>query len=193
MLGATAGPAIRMSPYCPCQAPPTAVPPGPARMPRDDRLRRRRPASSPSRARPAGADGRSWTCPSRRIAGPDGGPASSGGRSGARCRACAIRAGSWRSLLLSLVFAVVAAGLIARGEAAGADARAYWAGVRIWLNGGNPYTRPARSCRTSTPRGCCRCSRRGRSCRGTSPGSSGAAGRSCSCSGRSTGRIAAGR
>ena len=29
--------------------------------------------------------------------------------------------------------------MIARGEAAGADARAYWAGVRIWLNGGDPY------------------------------------------------------
>ena len=29
--------------------------------------------------------------------------------------------------------------LIARGEAAGADARAYWAGVRLWLNGGDPY------------------------------------------------------
>ena len=36
-------------------------------------------------------------------------------------------------------FAVLAAGLIARGEAGGADARAYWAGVRIWLNGGDPY------------------------------------------------------
>ena len=29
--------------------------------------------------------------------------------------------------------------MIARGEAGGADARAYWAGVRIWLNGGDPY------------------------------------------------------
>ena len=42
-------------------------------------------------------------------------------------------------LLLSLTFAIVLAGLIARGEAGGADARAYWAGVRIWLNGGDPY------------------------------------------------------
>ncbi len=42
-------------------------------------------------------------------------------------------------LLLSLTFAVVLSGLIARGEAGGADARAYWAGVRIWLNGGDPY------------------------------------------------------
>lgn len=33
----------------------------------------------------------------------------------------------------------MAAGLIARGDAAGADARAYWAAVRIWLNGGDPY------------------------------------------------------
>lgn len=29
--------------------------------------------------------------------------------------------------------------MIGRGEAAGADARAYWAGVRIWVNGGDPY------------------------------------------------------
>ena len=42
-------------------------------------------------------------------------------------------------LLLSLTFAIVLSGLIARGEAGGADARAYWAGVRIWLNGGDPY------------------------------------------------------
>jgi hypothetical protein len=42
-------------------------------------------------------------------------------------------------LLLSLTFSLLAAGMIGRGEAAGADARAYWAGVRIWLNGGDPY------------------------------------------------------
>src|SRR6187455_1839839 len=42
-------------------------------------------------------------------------------------------------LLLSLTFAIVLSGMIARGEAGGADARAYWAGVRIWLNGGDPY------------------------------------------------------
>jgi len=42
-------------------------------------------------------------------------------------------------VLLSVVFALVLSGLIARGEAGGADARAYWAGVRIWLNGGDPY------------------------------------------------------
>lgn len=41
--------------------------------------------------------------------------------------------------ILILVFATFGAGLIARGELAGADARAYWAGVRIWLNGGDPY------------------------------------------------------
>ena len=39
----------------------------------------------------------------------------------------------------TIVGGIFAAGLIARGEAAGADARAYWAGVRIWLNGGDPY------------------------------------------------------
>ena len=42
-------------------------------------------------------------------------------------------------LILSLTFAMILSGLIARGEAGGADARAYWAGVRIWLNGGDPY------------------------------------------------------
>src|SRR4051794_10905505 len=42
-------------------------------------------------------------------------------------------------VLLSLAFALVLSGMIARGEAGGADARAYWAGVRIWLNGGDPY------------------------------------------------------
>ncbi len=41
--------------------------------------------------------------------------------------------------LLVAVFALMIAGLLARGEAAGADARAYWAAVRIWLNGGDPY------------------------------------------------------
>jgi hypothetical protein len=42
-------------------------------------------------------------------------------------------------VLLSVTFSLMAAGLLARGDAAGADARAYWAGVRIWLNGGDPY------------------------------------------------------
>ena len=53
--------------------------------------------------------------------------------------------------------------------------------------------RPAHSCRTSMRHGCCRRSRRGRCCRGTSPGSSGGEGRSCSSSGRSPGRTAAAR
>lgn len=41
--------------------------------------------------------------------------------------------------LLIVTFGLTMAGMIARGEAAGADARAYWAGVRFWLNGGDPY------------------------------------------------------
>jgi hypothetical protein len=41
--------------------------------------------------------------------------------------------------LLIITFGCLAAGLIARGEPAGADARAYWAAVRIWLGGGDPY------------------------------------------------------
>jgi hypothetical protein len=42
-------------------------------------------------------------------------------------------------ILLSLTFAFVLSGMLVRGEAGGADARAYWGGVRIWLNGGDPY------------------------------------------------------
>ncbi len=42
-------------------------------------------------------------------------------------------------LVLILTFGSVTAAMIGRGDLAGADARAYWAGVRIWLNGGNPY------------------------------------------------------
>ncbi len=42
-------------------------------------------------------------------------------------------------VILALVFGLGVAGLVARGEAAGADARAYWAAVRIWLAGGDPY------------------------------------------------------
>src|SRR5688572_922371 len=42
-------------------------------------------------------------------------------------------------VLLSLTFSLLAAGMIGRGEAAGADARAYWAGVRMWIHGGDPY------------------------------------------------------
>jgi hypothetical protein len=45
-------------------------------------------------------------------------------------------------VLLILVLGFLGSGLIARGEAGGADARAYWAGVRIWFAGGDPY-RPA--------------------------------------------------
>jgi Glycosyltransferase family 87 len=41
--------------------------------------------------------------------------------------------------LLIVTFGFLAAGIVGRGEPAGADARAYWAGVRIWLNGGDPY------------------------------------------------------
>jgi hypothetical protein len=41
--------------------------------------------------------------------------------------------------LLGLAAGVVLAALIARGEAAGADARAYWAAGRVMLGGGDPY------------------------------------------------------
>lgn len=41
--------------------------------------------------------------------------------------------------LLIVTFGCLAAGIVARGEPAGADARAYWAAVRVWLGGGDPY------------------------------------------------------
>jgi hypothetical protein len=42
-------------------------------------------------------------------------------------------------VILGCVAGFVLAGLIARGEAAGADTRAYWAAGRLWLSGGDPY------------------------------------------------------
>ncbi|HEX7471454.1 MAG TPA: glycosyltransferase family 87 protein [Candidatus Limnocylindrales bacterium] len=41
--------------------------------------------------------------------------------------------------ILIVVGGLLAAAIVARGDPAGADARAYWAAVRIWLNGGDPY------------------------------------------------------
>jgi hypothetical protein len=41
--------------------------------------------------------------------------------------------------LLALAGGIGLAGMFARGELAGVDARAYWAAVRIWMNGGDPY------------------------------------------------------
>jgi len=43
------------------------------------------------------------------------------------------------ALMLGFVAGFTLACLIARGEAAGADAHAYWAAGRLWLNGGDPY------------------------------------------------------
>ena len=42
-------------------------------------------------------------------------------------------------VLLGVLAGFMLAGLIARGEPAGADARAYWAAGRLWVNGGDPY------------------------------------------------------
>jgi hypothetical protein len=44
--------------------------------------------------------------------------------------------------LLALTFGLMAAFLVARGSAAGADAFAYWSGVRVWLAGADPYAPP---------------------------------------------------
>jgi hypothetical protein len=41
--------------------------------------------------------------------------------------------------LLAIAGGLGLAGMWARGELGGGDARAYWAAVRIWLNGGDPY------------------------------------------------------
>jgi len=41
--------------------------------------------------------------------------------------------------LLVVVFALAIAGMLARGDTAGSDAQAYWAAVRLWLDGGDPY------------------------------------------------------
>ena len=99
----------------------------------------RRRNSVPSRAR-RGVAAASWsTCPTWSIAARVVGRASSDGPFAARSHVCTTAGASWRSSLLSLTFALILSGMMARGEAGGADARAYWAGVRIWLNGGDPY------------------------------------------------------
>lgn len=41
--------------------------------------------------------------------------------------------------ILIIAFALAIAGMTARGDVAGADAQAYWAAVRLWIEGGNPY------------------------------------------------------
>ena len=42
-------------------------------------------------------------------------------------------------VLLGIAGAAVVVWLVARGDLVGADARAYWGGVRVWLDGGDPY------------------------------------------------------
>ncbi len=42
-------------------------------------------------------------------------------------------------VILVIPLALTLAGMAARGGTAGADAQAYWAAVRLWLEGGNPY------------------------------------------------------
>jgi hypothetical protein len=45
--------------------------------------------------------------------------------------------------ILGIVAGLLIVAGIARGELVGADARAYWAAVRIWLGGGDPFNPPA--------------------------------------------------
>jgi hypothetical protein len=42
-------------------------------------------------------------------------------------------------VLIAAWFGLAIAGMVARGDNAGSDAQAYWAAVRIWLEGGDPY------------------------------------------------------
>ena len=44
--------------------------------------------------------------------------------------------------ILAVAGAAIAVWLIARGDLVGADARAYWGGVRLWLGGGDPLDPP---------------------------------------------------
>jgi len=46
-------------------------------------------------------------------------------------------------VLIALAGSAILVFLIARGELAGADARAYWGAVRVWIDGGDPMTPPA--------------------------------------------------
>ncbi len=46
-------------------------------------------------------------------------------------------------VLVGISGAAVTVFLIARGELAGADARAYWGAVRVWIGGGDPMAPPA--------------------------------------------------
>jgi hypothetical protein len=45
-------------------------------------------------------------------------------------------------IILVVCGAAIAAWIIARGDLVGADARAYWGGVRLWLGGGDPLDPP---------------------------------------------------
>ena len=97
------------------------------------------PGLQPVPGPPGVAAGSSSTSRTSSIGARAGEPACSGAHSGASTRACTTRDGSSAIILLSVAFALLLSGMIARGEAGGADARAYWAGVRIWINGGDPY------------------------------------------------------
>jgi hypothetical protein len=44
--------------------------------------------------------------------------------------------------ILAICGAAIAVWIVARGDLVGADARAYWGGVRLWLGGGDPLDPP---------------------------------------------------
>ena len=45
-------------------------------------------------------------------------------------------------IIIALCGAAIATWILARGDLVGADARAYWGGVRLWLGGGDPLDPP---------------------------------------------------
>jgi hypothetical protein len=72
-------------------------------------------------------------------------------------------------LLTSLAGTAVLVFLVARGELAGADARAYWGGVRVWLDGGSPMAPPDRRSRVMASVGEMRSPTRGQLLRRQAP------------------------
>ena len=46
------------------------------------------------------------------------------------------------NIILVICGAAIVTWIIARGDLVGADARAYWGGVRLWLSGGDPLDPP---------------------------------------------------
>ena len=70
---------------------------------------------------------------------PAGRARSGPGSSAGTWSACGIGAGFAAIVIVGIAGGLIVAWLYARGDLVGADARAYWAAVRVWLGGGDPY------------------------------------------------------